>query len=284
MMRYCPDCKAPNPVSRIECYACGQSLLAAPSSEAKPPPGERTYPCLTCQTAVPYSATVCPGCGRNLRPASSPIPPAMESGYTPQQAAAMNLVTLAEEPGGWSAESLPDGTVRLIRNGWQRLWRDARPLLVFGCIAFWLIRILAWPGRPMPPSEESDMGDVSVIVALGVIGVIALGWAIWSLFAREELRAGREFLEVRRSLGPLRSVRRMDQGVLRLDRRVTYSRRGQQIEWRLRVDGPRGGVTLDSREQSALWQGTLPDAELGQLGRYIAMHTGWPFVNPLLGG
>jgi len=279
-MKYCPDCKAPNPVSRTDCFFCG-APLATPRTG--PLPGERAYPCLSCRTEVPYTATVCQGCGRVLTPPPASAEPATEA-LSPAAIFAMNLVKNAPPPPGWNVEPLPDGTVRLIRGTWKKLRRFAGIGTAFVAIAVMIVFQLAarLPGRALPvlqsPRDESPYGAALLLEA--IVGVVLLLFAVWLIWGREELRVGPGLLESRRELGSLRWVRQVTSGVLRVESYRTCTRNGEEIHRRLRVQNLGTTITLDGSDRSVFWGGMMPDEELTALGRYLASVTGWPFVDP----
>ena len=279
-MKYCPDCKAPNPASRTDCFFCGAPLA---SPRTAPLPGERTYPCLSCRAEVPYTATVCHGCGRVLTPSAVNAEPEAEA-LSPAAMFAMNLVKSAPPPTGWKVEPLPDGTVRMVRGTWLRLRRGAGIGAAFVAIAVMMVFQLAarLPGSALPvlqsPRHESPYGSALLLEA--VVGVLLLLLAIWLIWGREELRVGPGLLESRMELGSLRWVRQVTSGVFRLESYRTYTRNGEEIHRRLRVQNLGTTITLDGSDRSAFWGGIMPDEEITALGRYLASVTGWAFVDP----
>ncbi len=257
-MKTCPDCHAPNPPRLTKCYACGVRLDSRP--KAAPLPGEGTYPCANCAGAVPLHLKDCPHCGR-LAPSPSPAH---------KSAGPLRRV----EPPGWSRLSLPDGTVLLHRRTWGRLSRDfsfwlggagvATYVLGFG-LASLALRLHA-PG--------------AMFVALCPFGLIFVLWILWSIWGREELRLGPNFLERRIGLGRWQSVRRLTDAALVV--RSVPDTRSDLETFALIATGRGGSLRLESGvvPYRRSWLGSIDSAhtlpsELNFLADLVAEVTGW---------
>jgi hypothetical protein len=277
-MRRCPDCKAPNPAGRTDCYACGQRLDKKPAGT--PAPGERTYPCRNCDAAVPFSAAACPGCGRVVRPE----PDAPVAGPAP--------ALVAPPPPGWEAEPLPDGTVRLRRTTWARLNHGSGASGLAVLAAAWLVANV-FLGRGRYVGVRADGAAPLAWPLYVAIGALLLGGAcglVWALFGRFELRAGPGVLEARWRLWGWYRMRRLDSAVLRIDTRNYWTRHGGQRERRaLSAQTLGGALTLDAEERggdllSAAVNGLMRPADgPAALGAYLSSLTGFAFVDPARG-
>jgi ribosomal protein L40E len=280
-LRTCPDCRARNPERLTVCYACGQSLIKR--REGEPRSGEQTYPCLNCGAQIGFSAQNCPACGRLAAP---PAPTSSQSGL----ADAVERATLAPLPIDWEIEPLPDGTVRLQKTSWGKLFSDGNNvtavffltiLLAFVAIGFWS----AFTGpRPRVSSNPVPVAILSSFLVLFVVAAL-----LWVFCGRDELRVGPGFLERRRRLFRWESVKRISGGAGNAifngstERIRGDSRSGPQTIRTLRVESLRGRWILEQRSyrdnDSLLTSLAEPNDPVTQLGKYLAAQTGWPFYD-----
>jgi len=271
-MHYCPDCRAPNPDGRAFCHVCGQSLNKRP--DGTPLPGESAFPCANCGALVAFGAAACPGCGRLTPP---PLPGGNPLSELPQ---AFDRLNVAPAPPDWSAEPLPDGTIRLRRTTWGRMNADASMLVMFLFLPLLFLNVL-FGRRGMLAQRASEPWMLYVV--LGMAAVVGVAGLIWALFAREELRVGKGLLEVRKTLfGHVRARRLQGVAVLRLRTNSYYTRNGHQRRRVLIAENLGQHITLDSRARSeglfGLLADTAPD-DVGQLGLFLSKQTGWPLID-----
>ena len=269
-MRYCPDCKAPNPRGAAECFACGQRLNEQVPDP--PRPGERTAVCLNCRKPYRMSAEACPGCGRStagLQPGSPTVVRAGESA-----------------PAGWTAELLSDGSVKLRRNVWRRAVEDATApaiCLLFGSIFLGLGSASnQHRGLPTAPLVLPHLLGASVLL-------LGLAAAVWQFGAREDIRVGPAFFERTEVLGPLARRWRFDAAaVIRAETNQGSDRTGSYTRRRLLIENLGRKMTLERhfrRDSLLSFGGPAPvvDDDIAALGRYVSEITGWPFVDSARG-
>jgi hypothetical protein len=279
-MRVCPDCRAQNPERLDRCYACGQSL--SKRRDGEPLPGERTYPCLNCGAAMTYAAKNCPACGRLAVPPQSPL-------------TTENLISdpfpLTPIPMGWAIEPLPDGTIRLTRQGWRWVW--STQWASYATVpAFALLLYVVFRSAFVSRSERAGLFPPWMpILLLGVFAATGIFLLIAAACAREELRVGPGFLERRRRLFGLGSVQRLSGMAVFAAASITtdhMSRYGPRTYRYLELQNLGKRIRLDSRDVtstasllSALSHLALETShasdDIATLGRYLSARTGWPF-------
>ena len=137
-MKYCPDCNAPNPQSRTECFACKKPLAVTETPLSPTPPSPT--------------------------PASAP-------------AATTGAVKRAPAPPGWEAEPLPNGMVRLRRTGGGRFLRDATlpTCLIFAALLVGGFTVnMAVSGQHI---AAVLFGGIAVLLLGGAVATIFWGFA-----------------------------------------------------------------------------------------------------------
>ena len=287
-MKYCPDCSAPNPLARTECFSCGQSL----HKKAAPLLGDdlRTFPCANCAAPVSFTSGICSGCGREAAP---PLP-AASAPFQPGFADAAPRASLAPLPPlGWEMEPLPDGKVTLRRTFGGRLLRDVNaPALLF-CVAGYM-------GLQLFPGRYGANSNVLVWAAIAVLTLLAaLLTILWAFSSRETLVVGPNSLIQMRRLGTYeRTWRITGQASLRVRTRTTegdWSRYGSQTTRTLSVQQGNRKERIDFRivdqSQFGISHTTLPELvshsmggeaendDMGTLASYLSAQTGWPIVD-----
>jgi hypothetical protein len=277
-MRYCPDCRAPNPAGRAFCHVCGQSLGRRP--DGMPGPGEGSSPCPNCGAAVALSATACPECGRIIPPPSV-LPAHLVDVSSPRLPEAFGQLNLSPPPPDWRAEPLPDGTIRLRRTTWGRINTDASMLLIFVFVPLLFFNAL-FGRRGLVTHHVGNPWEW--YFPLGLVAAVGIAGVIWVLFAREVLRTGPGLLEVRKSLFGYEWARRIEGvAVLRLRTNGYYTRNGRQRRRVLIAENLGLHITVDSRTRSdglfGLFSDTAPD-DVGRLGLFLSEQTGWPLIDP----
>jgi hypothetical protein len=190
---------------------------------------------------------------------------------------------MAPAPPDWSAEPLPDGTIRLRRTTWGRMNADASMLAMFLILPLLFVNVLVGRhGLLNHPSRST--APWALYMVLGLAAAVGVAGLIWTLFTREDLRVGKGLLEVRKSLFGYVWARRLDGvAVLRLRTNSYYTRNGRQHRRVLIAENLGMHITLDSRARSeglfGLLADTVPD-DVGQLGHFLSQQTGWPLIDP----
>lgn len=288
-MKRCPDCKAPNPPSQAQCYACGQFLDFAPQSIVSDGP---TVACTNCAAQVPVSTSICPGCGRIAAPPFQPTIP------LPLPSAAASAVGTSRTPlppsvpMGWISERTFDGTTRLRRTLGGRLLRDVSTPIALVGLAFFIASLGA-PGRHNPSLVTALSLLCWTLAACLLVGsIVALVWAVGS---REELIVGPDFMAHRRYLGNYEQKWRVTgPAVLRVTTQTSgseWGKYGKQTIRSLIVEQGAFRKTIDRRgTETSSWGVShrtlashladfLSEHKLGdemtRLAQYLAAQTGW---------
>lgn len=244
-------------------------------------PGERSFPCLNCGARMTVDAKACPGCG--LVPASLNAVAVKTPTNDSTTTNFIDRLRNTPYPIDWTVEPYPDGTVALRKNGFANQASPWIVTLIVACLAligFSFSR--AW--------RNSDMTTVIFLIAMRIVaGTVAFGAIIYGVFIRVELRAGPNFLEIRRRFLHWESVKRITTSALF---RVETHRHEKRMVRTLFVENLGGRQELDSiatgdynfllHTYGALSTDT-PDAP-SSLGRFLAAQTGWTFADPLSRG
>jgi hypothetical protein len=269
-------------MDRFVCYSCGERLDKIP--DGVPMPGERSYPCLNCGTRMTAVAKACPGCG--LIPASLNAVAVTTPTNDSPPTNFIDRLRNAPYPIDWNIEPYPDGTVSLQKNGFAG-FNQALPFavpIVVACLMLFMFSFArGW-------SDGSFGPNVILIVLLRIgLGLLLFGTVAYSTFTRIELRAGPNFLEIRRRFLWWESVKRITTIALF---RVETIRDDNRMVRTLVVENLGGRYILDSittgdykfllHTYGALSTDT-PDAP-SSLGRFLAAQTGWQFTDSLSRG
>ena len=191
----------------------------------------------------------------------------------------------------WQFEPLPSGAIRLKRNAAGRLEWDSGSWSVGLIFPLILLPLFFTRGGIGYAAERPILFWFGMILAAAV-GVLGLAWTFWR---REEIRAGKGFIERSVGLFGYGHTDRMDgMGVFRVTSQNVYAGRGsRRLQRVLRAENLGKKFVLDRESEAAgLMQGGLfgellgnvatdkrPD-EMTALGKYLSAVTGWPLIDP----
>jgi hypothetical protein len=256
MLRYCPDCRAPNPERLTACYACGQSL--SKRREGLPAPGEDSYTCQNCGGQMSYTASQCPRCGRAVS--------------TTDPASLSRVEDLLLRDTGWQVQSLPDGTIQLHDDG-SAGWNYTLPgFLLFGFILV-VTGVMVFDASLRLPIEP-------LLVMASSITCLFLFYT--GRFAKKAWRVGPGFLEDG-GRGILSGRRFHGSNVLLYVRKEGYSRRiGMEYEYTLSAEVGEKKRSLYTGCRSTLWGGAVVadySDRVFALANFLSQTTGWTLVD-----
>jgi hypothetical protein len=166
----------------------------------------------------------------------------------------------------WRIRMEPNGTVRMrrVNRPGEVLSQLVGTFFLTGLTSLGIAACLGVKIAGKAP-EPTSPGAVALALLFGLASLLAIGYAIFTLFGRVEWFVRPNLLEIRRELFGYRWVRRYTDATLALTWQPDHE--GQRLALSLEIAGRHPTVVTST-----------PDCQ--ELIAFLAQHTGWPIKQP----